>query len=72
MKKRNQILLLVFLIVSMFSCQNKTNIQPVENVILLRNYCTEIGRIDLIFYEDEVSGAYALLPKKSLGQFGGN
>ncbi len=35
--------------------------------ITLRHYCTEIGRFDLLFYEDEVSGSYALLPKKSLG-----
>ena len=46
-------------------CKNTSN--PENKDITMRNYCTEIGRFDLLFYDDEVSGTYALLPKKSLG-----
>jgi hypothetical protein len=65
--KRRKNLILLFILLSIFACQNNTKPQPPESETLLRNYCTEIGRFDLIFYEDEVSGAYSLLPKKSLG-----
>jgi len=58
---------MLFLLTSIFSCQKNNKPQPPESATVLRNYCTEIGRFDLIFYEDEVSGAYSLLPKKSLG-----
>jgi len=53
------------LIACFFSC-NKHLKKNARN-ILARNYCTEIGRFDLLFYEDEISGSYLLLPKKSLG-----
>lgn len=39
--------------------------------IISREYCTEIGRFDLLFYNDEISGSYVLLPKKSLGSVWG-
>ncbi len=39
--------------------------------MITRNYCTEIGRFDLLFYGNQVSGSYALLPKKSLGSIWG-
>ena len=45
--------------------------QPEPLKIISRKYCTEIGRFDLIFDEDEISGSYALLHKKSLGSIWG-
>ncbi len=39
--------------------------------IVIRNYCTEIGRFDLVFYGDEVTGSYLLIPKNQLGAFWG-
>lgn len=38
-----------------------------EHSTITRSYCTEIGRFNLLFDEDEVSGAYSLIPKESLG-----
>lgn len=42
-----------------------------ERNIVTRNYCTEIGRFDMLFYDDEISGTYVLLPKKSTGSIWG-
>ena len=71
MKRVDQIPLVLFLILIIFSCGEHTETQSIETKTLLRNYCSEIGRFDLIFYEDQVSGAYSLLPKKSLGAIWG-
>ncbi len=43
-----------------------------DEKITTRNYCTEIGRFDMLFYEDEISGTYVLLTKKSTGAIWGN
>ena len=50
-------------------CEDSKSLQ--NSSITVRNYCTEIGRFDLVFYDDEISGSYALLPKKSLGAIWG-
>ena len=42
-----------------------------QSELIVREYCTEIGRFDLTFFEDEISGSYTLLPKKSLGAIWG-
>ena len=65
---------LLFLIsIPMFSCFCLVRGQSKEqdSSILVRNYCTEIGRFDLWFYDDEISGSYVLLPKESLGAIWG-
>ena len=38
-----------------------------KNVLLAKNYCTEIGRFDLLIDNDEVAGAYYLSHKNALG-----
>ncbi|WP_181899483.1 hypothetical protein [Flagellimonas nanhaiensis] len=38
-----------------------------KNVVLAKNYCTEIGRFDLLIDKDEVAGAYYLSHKNALG-----
>ena len=38
-----------------------------QNTIMSKNYCTEIGRFDLLIDNDEVAGAYYLIHKKALG-----
>ena len=46
-------------------------VQKPESKPIQRNYCTEIGRFDLMFYDDEISGSYVLLPKQSTGAIWG-
>lgn len=38
-----------------------------QTKVTSRSYCTQIGRFDMMFDKDEVSGSYSLLPKNSLG-----
>ncbi len=38
-----------------------------KNILLAKQYCTEIGRFDLLIDDDEVAGAYYLKPKNALG-----
>lgn len=38
-----------------------------KNVVLSKNYCTEIGRFDLLIDNDEVAGSYLLIHKNALG-----
>ncbi|MBO0320847.1 hypothetical protein J0X14_00950 [Muricauda sp. CAU 1633] len=38
-----------------------------QNTVMSKNYCTEIGRFDLLIDKDEVAGAYYLIHKKALG-----
>jgi len=61
-----EFLLMGGLLVFVFSSFLNRPLLPSDEIIE-RKYCTEIGRFDLLFYEKEVSGIYALLPKKSLG-----
>ena len=56
--------LLPFLFILMF-CFSATAQENSE--VKSRNYCTEIGRFDLLFDADEVAGAYLLIHKKTLG-----
>ncbi|WP_136467841.1 SMP-30/gluconolactonase/LRE family protein [Flagellimonas onchidii] len=42
-----------------------------KNSVHAKRYCTEIGRFDLLFDEDEVAGAYYLKPKNALGSVWG-
>ena len=42
-----------------------------KHTVKHRQYCTEIGRFDLTFYNNEVTGSYVLLPKKSTGAIWG-
>lgn len=44
-----------------------THQQVPEPTIISRSYCTEIGLFNMTFYDNEVSGSYALIPKQSLG-----
>jgi hypothetical protein len=37
----------------------------------VQNYCTEYGRFDMLFYNDQISGSYQLLEKSSLGSIWG-
>ena len=39
--------------------------------VISRSYCTEIGRFEMLFDDDEVSGSYSLTPKSSLGAIWG-
>ena len=43
-----------------------------DSPVKVRNYCTEIGRFDLTFYENEVSGIYVLIHKKQIGAIWGS
>jgi len=38
-----------------------------KNTVLSKNYCTEIGRFDLLIDNDEVAGSYLLIHKNALG-----
>ena len=38
-----------------------------KNEVQAKNYCTEIGRFDLLIDKDEVAGAYYLKHKNALG-----
>ncbi|MDC6366354.1 MULTISPECIES: hypothetical protein [Flavobacteriaceae] len=38
-----------------------------KNVVQAKNYCTEIGRFDLLIDNDEVAGSYYLIHKNALG-----
>lgn len=42
-----------------------------HQTVISRSYCTEIGRFEMLFDEDEVSGSYSLIPKNSLGAIWG-
>ncbi len=44
-----------------------SNLGMDKNSVHAKRYCTEIGRFDLLFDEDEVAGAYYLKPKNALG-----
>lgn len=43
------------------------NIGGTKTTVYSKRYCTEIGRFDLIFDDDEIAGAYYLKPKNALG-----
>jgi hypothetical protein len=60
---------LLLILLAVISC---TQIKQEKKSIIARQYCTEIGRFDMLFYEGQVSGSYALLPKKSLGSIWGH
>nr|WP_299343475.1 hypothetical protein [Allomuricauda sp.] len=49
--------------------QLELNSNPKSNKtgVVSKNYCTEIGRFDLLIDEDEVAGSYYLINKKALG-----
>lgn len=49
--------------------QLKLNSNPESNKtsVVSKNYCTEIGRFDLLIDENEVAGSYYLIHKKALG-----
>ncbi|MDH3698655.1 MAG: hypothetical protein OEQ81_08310 [Flavobacteriaceae bacterium] len=64
-----QLLICSGIILFLSSCKNITSEE--DSVLITRNYCTEIGRFDMLFYEDEISGYYVLLPKQSLGAIWG-
>ncbi|UJH68928.1 hypothetical protein [Allomuricauda sp. SCSIO 65647] len=55
-------LLPVFVILTTFFC-----VAQEENKLIAKNYCTEIGRFDLLIDNDEVAGAYYLIHKNALG-----
>lgn len=38
-----------------------------ETTVISKNYCTEIGRFDLLMVDDEIAGAYLLIHKNALG-----
>ena len=44
---------------------------PQDKAPVTRSYCTEIGRFEIMFDDDEVSGSYSLIPKNSLGAIWG-
>ncbi len=70
MKNNNpNFLIIFFMLLVSIGCKNDSTHESKN--ITVRNYCTEIGRFDLLFYEDEICGSYALLPKKSLGAIWG-
>lgn len=48
-----------------------TSVQTTTNTTITRSYCTEIGKFQMLFDEDEVSGSYSLTPKQSLGAIWG-
>ncbi|MDC6361956.1 MULTISPECIES: hypothetical protein [Flavobacteriaceae] len=50
------------LICQFFYAQTKA-----KDTIISKNYCTEIGRFDLLIDSDEVAGAYYLIHKNALG-----
>ncbi len=60
----------IILATTILSCNRQK--ESADSDLILRNYCTEIGRFDLLFYDDEISGSYALLPKESLGAVWGH
>ena len=64
-KNLNLVILLIFVLTTFIVRAQESN--TVEE----RNYCTEIGRFDLLFYKDEVSGSYLLIPKNQLGAIWG-
>ena len=64
-----RLLIIIFFLFYFYGCTN--NLDNNDRSIISRNYCTEIGRFDMLFYGDEISGSYALLPKRSLGAIWG-
>lgn len=55
-------LFLLIMSASFLAAQEQGN-----NTILSKNYCTEIGRFDLLIDNDEVAGSYLLIHKNALG-----
>ncbi len=45
----------------------QTSYAQEKNNLLSKNYCTEIGRFDMLIDNDEVAGAYYLIHKNALG-----
>ncbi|MGX1928224.1 SMP-30/gluconolactonase/LRE family protein [Flagellimonas sp. 2504JD4-2] len=44
-----------------------SNLKHLKGKVYAKRYCTEIGRFDLLFDDDEIAGAYYLKPKNALG-----
>ncbi|MEX0313470.1 MAG: SMP-30/gluconolactonase/LRE family protein [Allomuricauda sp.] len=44
-----------------------SNLKHFKAKVYAKRYCTEIGRFDLLFDDDEIAGAYYLKPKNALG-----
>ncbi len=55
----------VFLLI--LSIQFSTAQNQKKNTVISKNYCTEIGRFDLLIDNDEVAGSYLLIHKNALG-----
>lgn len=45
--------------------------KSIDSTTISRSYCTEIGKFQMLFDEDEVSGSYSLIPKNNLGAIWG-
>ncbi|TMU54924.1 hypothetical protein [Flagellimonas algicola] len=58
---------LFFCFICMFHFAASFGQDKKENTVISKNYCTEIGRFDLLFDNDEIAGAYYLIPKYALG-----
>lgn len=56
---------LIFCLCFLGICQ--ISLAQEKNNILSKNYCTEIGRFDMLIDNDEVAGAYYLIHKNALG-----
>lgn len=58
----------LYLLVPLLALGHVAQGQDHENQkVYSKNYCTEIGRFDLLIDEDEVAGAYLLIHKNALG-----